>query len=128
MLNRVTLQGRLVFDPELKKTPGGKSVVSTRIAVDRDVKSESGEKKTDWIDIVAWNGTAEYLSRYGSKGRHITVDGRLQTRDWTDKDGNKRTAVDVLASSIYFNDNKKTSDVKEPEFKEIDEDDGDLPF
>lgn len=136
MLNRVTIMGRLGRDPELRRTQSGVSVTSFSIACDRDFKSQSGEKETDWIDIVAWRGTAELVSKYFTKGRTAIVDGRLQTREWTDKNGNTRTAVEVVAESVYFGDSQKQEqrqtaraavDVSADDFAEID-DDGDLPF
>lgn len=134
MLNRVVIMGRLGRDPELRRTQSGVSVTSFSIACDRDFKSQSGEKETDWIDIVAWRNTAEFVSKYLTKGRMAIVDGRLQTREWTDKEGNKRTAVEVVAESVYFGDSQKQAqtaraavDVSADDFTEID-DDGDLPF
>ena len=105
MLNRIILMGRLTRDPELRKTQSGTSVCSFALAVDRDYKRE-GEKETDFIDIVAWRGTAEFASRYFTKGRMVVVCGRLQIRDWTDKEGNKRRSAEVIADSIYFGDSK----------------------
>ena len=105
MLNRIILMGRLTRDPELRKTQSGTSVCSFALAVDRDYKRE-GEKETDFIDIVAWRGTAEFASRYFTKGRMAVVCGRLQIRDWTDKEGNKRRSAEVIADSIYFGDSK----------------------
>lgn len=103
MLNRVVISGRIGKDLELKTTQSGTSVVSFSLAVDRDFKDKaSGERATDWIDFVAWRSTAEYVCRYGAKGRQLIVDGRLQVRDWTDKDGNKRRSVEVVADSVYF--------------------------
>ena len=107
MLNRIVLMGRLARDPELRRTQSGVSVTSFRLACDRDFKSQSGEKETDWIDVVAWRSTAEFVSKYFAKGRMAIVEGRLQTRDWTDKEGNKRTAVEVVADNIYFGDSKR---------------------
>ncbi len=148
MLNKVIIMGRLARDPELRRTQSGVSVTSFRIACDRDFKSQSGEKETDWIDVVAWRNTAEFVSKYFTKGRMAIVEGRLQTRDWTDKDGNKRTAVEVVADNVYFGDSKRdgqgggydapsyaapASGGYAPaaggnQFAEIDEEDGDLPF
>ena len=148
MLNKVIIMGRLARDPELRRTQTGTPVTSFRIACDRDFKSQSGEKTTDWIDVVAWRNTAEFVSKYFTKGRLAIVEGRLQTRDWTDKDGNKRTAVEVVADNVYFGDSKRDSDggsYNAPayapadrgyapaapvadQFAEIDEEDGDLPF
>ena len=90
MLNRIILMGRLTRDPELRRTGSGTAVTSFSLAVDRDFKSQSGEKETDFIDIVAWRNTAEFVSKYFTKGRMAVVEGRLQLRDWTDKDGGKR--------------------------------------
>ena len=109
MLNHIVLMGRLVRDPELRRTQAGVAVTSFRIAVDRDYQSKdgSGEKQADFIDIVAWRSTAEFVSRYFTKGRMAVVSGRLQMRDWTDKDGNKRTSAEVVADNIYFGDSKR---------------------
>ena len=91
MLNKIFLQGRLVADPEMRHTPSGVAVATLRLAVDRDFKDrETGEKKADFINVVAWRNTAEFVSRYFNKGRMAIVEGRLQMRDWTDKDGNKQ--------------------------------------
>ncbi|MEA5142806.1 MAG: single-stranded DNA-binding protein [Oscillibacter sp.] len=116
MLNRVTIMGRLGADPELRQTKGGTAVCSLRIACDRDFKTEDGERETDWIDVVAWRSTAEFVAKYFSKGSAVIVDGRLQTRTWEDDDGNKRKAVEVVADNIYFADSKKAAPKKaEPE-------------
>lgn len=110
MLNHIVLMGRLTRDPELRRTASGVSVVSFSIAVDRDFTSkETGEKETDFIDIVAWRSTAEFVSKYFSKGRMAVVSGRLQIRVWTDKDGNKRRSAEVVADNIYFGDSKRDS-------------------
>ena len=138
MLNRITIMGRFAKDPELRHTQTGTSVVSFRLAVDRDFKDKNtGDRATDWIDIVAWKSTAEFISQNFTKGRMAVVDGRLQVRDWTDKDGNKRTIAEVVADSIYFGDAKKTGGSHVPDFKygdtsdnfeELVDDDGELPF
>ena len=150
MLNRIVIMGRLVRDPELRRTQSGIAVTSFRIACDRDFKSQNGEKGTDWIDVVAWRQTAEFVSKYFAKGRMAVVEGRLQSRDWTDKEGNKRTAIEVVADNVYFGDSKRdgadrsdsygTPSYGAPsggysapiggasDFAEIDEEDGDLPF
>lgn len=108
MLNHITLMGRLVRDPELRRTGSGTAVASFTIAVDRDFgKSENGEKEVDFIDIVAWRATAEFVEKYFSKGRMIVVSGRLQIRNWTDKEGNKRRTAEVIADNVYFGDSKK---------------------
>lgn len=97
----------MTADPELRRTQNGTAVASFTLAVDRDFKSQNGEKETDFISCVAWKNTAEYVSNYFSKGRMAVVDGRLQMRDWTDKDGNKRRSFDVVVQSMYFGDSKK---------------------
>ena len=107
MLNRIVIMGRLARDPELRRTQSGIAVTSFRIACDRDFKSQNGEKSTDWIDVVAWRQTAEFVSKFFTKGRMAIVEGRLQSRDWTDKDGNKRTAIEVVADNVYFGDSKR---------------------
>ena len=133
MLNKIFLMGRLTRDPELRRTGSGTAVVSFSLAVDRDFKSQSGEKETDFIDIVAWRNTAEFVSKYFTKGRMAVVEGRLQIRDWTDKEGNKRRSSEVVADSIYFGDSKKDTGMpaqsysNNGSFSEV-EDDGELPF
>ncbi len=108
MLNHITLMGRLVRDPELRRTGSGVAVASFTVAVDRDFgKNENGEKKTDFIDCVAWRQTGEFISKYFQKGRMIVVDGRLELRDWTDKDGNKRRSAEVNVNNAYFGDSKR---------------------
>ena len=147
MLNHITLMGRLVADPELRTTPGGVAVATFRIAVDRDFKNkQTGEKETDFVTIVAWRSTAEFVSRYFTKGRMAVVDGRLQIRPYTDRDGNKRNATEVVAESVYFGDSKRDGDGQpggyqpgdydpgygggqpSQQFEELEDDDGDLPF
>ena len=134
-LNRICLMGRIGRDLELKKTNSGVSVVSFPLAVDRNGKDAG----TDWIDCVAWRGTAEVLCNYADKGRMIVVEGRLQMRDWTDKNGNKRRSAEVQADSVYFADNRRSegNDTTTPQyaaesaagcFAEVSEDDGELPF
>lgn len=106
MLNHTVMMGRLCADPELRQTQSGVSVCSARIAVDRDYGK--GEKKeTDFFDVVAWRGTAEFICKYFSKGRMIVAGGRMQTRPWTDKDGNKRVTVELVAENVYFGDSKR---------------------
>ena len=103
MLNRIILMGRLTRDPELRHTQTGTPVASFSLAVDRDFKDKTtGEKSTDFIDIVAWRQTAEFVSRFFTKGRMAVVEGRLQIRDWTDKEGGKRRSAEVIADGIYF--------------------------
>ena len=110
MLNRIIIMGRLTRDPELRRTQSGLAVTSFSLAVDRDFKNQSGEKETDFIDVVAWRQTAEFVCNYFSKGRMAVVEGRLQIRDWTDKDGNKRTTAEVVADQVYFGDSKRDGD------------------
>ena len=109
-LNRVVIMGRLTRDPELRRTQTGTAVTSFSLAVDRDFKSrESGEKATDFIDVVAWRQTAEFVCQYFAKGRMAVVEGRLQIRDWKDKDGNNRRSAEVVADNVYFGDSKRDS-------------------
>lgn len=108
MLNHITLMGRLVKDPELRRTNSGIPVAAFTIAVDRDfADKQSGEKETDFCDIVVWRNTAEFVSKYFAKGRMAVVSGRLQMRRWQDKDGNKRVSAEVVAENVYFGDSKK---------------------
>ena len=108
MLNKVFIMGRLARDPELRRTQNGTAVASFTLAVDRDYKGAAGERETDWIDCVAWRQSAEFVNRYFTKGRMAVVEGKLQIRDWTDKDGNKRRNTEVLVENIYFGDSKNT--------------------
>ena len=111
MLNRIILMGRLTRDPELRYTPNNIPVASFSLAVDRDFKSrDTGEKQVDFIDIVAWRQTAEFVSKYFTKGRMAVVEGRLQIRDWQDRDGNKRKSAEVVADNVYFGDSKRDAD------------------
>lgn len=141
MLNKCFLQGRLVADPELRHTQSGTAVASLRLAVDRDFKDkDTGERKADFINVVAWRSTAEFIARNFSKGRMAVVAGSLQMRDWTDKDGNKRTTAEVVADNVYFADSKRDDrpEGNAPErslppprsggFEEISDEDGELPF
>ena len=105
MLNKVILMGRLVADPELRTTPNNVSVCSFRIAVDRDYK-KGDQRETDFIDIVAWRAAADFVANYFAKGRMIVVDGRLQIRPWTDRDGKKRYATEIVADNTYFGDSR----------------------
>lgn len=131
MLNRIVLMGRMTREPEIRRTGGGTAVTSFTLVVDRDFKS-NGEKETDFIEVVAWRGTAEFVSRYFSKGRMAVVEGRLQMRDWTDKNGNKRRTAEVVADNVYFGDSKKENkeapEYKQADFAVISEEDGDPPF
>ena len=108
MLNHIVIMGRLARDPELRRTGSGIAVTSFRLAVDRDfAPKDGGERETDWIDCVAWRQTGEFVSKYFTKGRMAIVSGRLQIRNWTDKDGNKRSSAEVVADNVYFGDSKR---------------------
>ena len=137
MLNHIDVMGRLTRDPELRHTQSGTAVASFTLAVSRDF---SDKDKADFIDVVAWRSTAEFISKYFSKGRTAVVSGRLQMRDWTDKEGNKRRSAEVIAENVYFGDSKRetllsntdNSDVADTsygysDFEEINNED-DLPF
>ena len=111
MLNHIVIMGRLTRDPELRRTGSGIAVASFTVAVDRDFGGrDGGEKETDFIDCVAWRQTGEFISKYFSKGRMIVVDGRLEMRDWTDKDGNKRTSAEIVVANAYFGDSKRDAE------------------
>ena len=138
MLNHITIMGRLTRDVELRKTGNGTSVASFTLAVDRDF----GDKETDFIECVAWKNTADFVSKYFSKGRMAVVSGRLQIRSWTDKDGNKRKTAEVVADNVYFGDSKnsesgnqsgytgfvKSDAIPAQDFTLLDDDDAQLPF
>ena len=110
MLNHITIMGRLTRDPELRRTASGVAVASFSVAVDRDFSSkESGEKETDFIDCVAWRSAGEFVSKYFTKGSMIVVSGRLQIRNWTDQEGNKRRSAEVVADNVYFGESKKSN-------------------
>ena len=139
MLNHITLMGRLTRDPELRRTGSGVAVASFTIACDRDfTDKQSGEKKTDFIDCVAWRSTGEFISKYFAKGRMIVVDGRLEIREWTDKDGNKRRNAEIIVDNAYFGDSKRdteettyggyASPAPASDFALLDDDDAQLPF
>ena len=152
MLNHIVIMGRLTRDPDVRRTPSGVAVTSFTLAVDRDFGSrDGGEKATDFIDCVAWRNTADFVGKYFTKGRMAVVSGRLQLRDWTDKDGGKRRSAEVVADNVYFADSKKdgasmggdyfapvggsqieqggyTTPVTGSSFAELDGDDSDLPF
>ena len=130
MLNRITIMGRLVANPELRYTPKGTPVCSIRIACDREVKNAHGEYDTDFVDVVAWRGPAENIARRFAKGRMAIVDGRLQIRPWTDRDGIRHYATEILANRIYFGDSRPAEAENEPpEEDNYDYDDeGELPI
>ena len=110
MLNQIVLMGRLTRDPELRRTGSGVAVASFTLAVDRDFAAQGAEKETDFVDIVAWRNTAEFVSRFFTKGRMAVVTGRLQIRNWTDKEGNKRRSAEVVADNVYFGESKRGSE------------------
>lgn len=131
MLNHITIMGRLVRDPEKRSTQSGVSVASFTVAVDRDFKN-GDERVTDYIDCTAWRGQADFIAKYFSKGRMIVVDGALNSRKWTDKDGNNRVSWEIQAQNVYFGDSKRNDDGQQSKPQTFDEvaseDDGDLPF
>jgi single-strand DNA-binding protein len=147
-MNQIVLMGRLTRDPELRHTPNGVAVASFTLAVDRGyVPKDGGERQTDFIDIAAWRNTGEFVAKYFTKGQMAAVVGRLQIRDWNDKDGNKRRSAEVVADNVYFTESKKSREssvgpvgqrddyspsfqapVQGSDFAELDMDDGDLPF
>lgn len=106
MLNRIVIMGRLTRDPELRYTTSRVPVCSFSIACDRDYKPENGERETDFVDVVAWRNIGEFVSKYFKKGRMVVVEGRLQLREWTDNEGNKRRTAEVVADNVYFGDSK----------------------
>ena len=110
MLNHIVIMGRLIRDPELRRTGSGTAVASFTLAVDRDYKTDGGELETDFIDCVAWRQTGEFVSKYFTKGRVAVVSGRLQIRPWTDKEGNKRTSAEIVADNVYFGSSKRDSE------------------
>ena len=145
MINLVALMGRLTYEPEIKVTPSGVSVIRFQMAVDRNYQSQSQEKQTDFIDVVAWRQTAEFVSRYFHKGSMIAIVGTIQTNNFTDRDGNKRKSVEVVANQVSFCGSKSESGNAAPaggynepapsyasadnsDFEEIVDDDDDLPF
>ena len=149
MLNHITLMGRLTRDPELRYTQSNTPVASFTLAVDRDYGGrDGGERQTDFIDCVAWRQTAEFVSKYFAKGSMAVVSGRLQIRDWTDRDGGKRRSAEVVVDTMYFGESKRR-DGEAPRsesrpayqsyesvspgmgasaFSELSDDDGELPF
>ena len=149
MLNHITIMGRLTRDPELRRTGSGIAVASFTVAVDRDFGNrDGGERETDFIDCVAWRQTGEFVSKYFTKGSMAVVSGRLQIRNWTDKDGNKRRTAEVVADNVYFGESKRSSDggntyaapaasgfggysapaAPASDFAMLDDDDAQLPF
>lgn len=144
MLNHIDIAGRLTRDVELRRTGSGVPVASFTIACDRDIANkQTNEKETDFVDVVAWRSTAEFVSKYFSKGRMAVVSGRLQIRNWTDKDGNKRRTAEIVADNVYFGDSKNSNNGGEfgtnggnsgnfnapaSDFAMMEDDDAQLPF
>lgn len=143
MLNRAILMGRLTKDPEFKQTPNNVSVATFSLAVDRNYQADKDNKQTDFINIVAWRHTAEFVSKYFKKGQLVAVEGSIQTRSYQDKDGNNRTAFEVVADQVYFAEKKQDGNNQPKaesasgsnfsvgdlgDFEEFDSDDGELPF
>ena len=133
MLNQIFIMGRLARDPEVRHTQSGVTVCSFTLAVDRDIKDKrTGERKTDWIPVTAWRGTAELISRYLHKGDSIVVVGRLEIQEWTDKQGNKRTTPNVSAENVYFTGGRRqetAQSYQQQSFQDLpDDDQTELPF
>ena len=132
MLNNITLMGRLTREPELRHTHSGTPVASFTLAVERDF-AQGDKKETDFIDCVAWRQTGEFAAKYFGKGQMAAVTGRLQLRDWTDKEGGKRKSAEVIVDNIYFCESKKKAETEDAlpstqGFSEVGEDDGECPF
>lgn len=119
MLNVITISGRICNELELKTTPNGTEVLSFTIACERDFKDQSGNKPVDFIDVVAFKHTAVFVHQYFGKGRMAIINGRLQTRTWEDKDGNKRKSVEIVADNVYFADSKNSAETKKSENRGI---------
>ncbi len=142
MINMVALMGRLTFEPELRTTPSGTSVIRFQVACDRNFQKDPQNRQADFVDCVAWRQTAEFISRYFHKGSMIAVEGTIQTSNYTDKNGNKRKQVEVLANNVSFcgsksengsqneqyTQNSMNIDYDNSDFEEIVDDDDDLPF
>lgn len=137
MLNRITMTGRLTADPELRNTPNGISVTSFSIANQRNYKNSNGDRDTDFYDVTAWRAAAETVTKYFTKGSMITIDGRLESRKYTDKNGNNRTAICIVADNVYFGDSKNSgqnssaqtaSNDFAPDFSVDKTEEDDLPF
>ena len=132
MLNKGILMGRLTRDPELRHTQSGTAVCSFTLAIDRDRKDANGEKQTDFIDCVAWNKQAEFVSQWFSKGAMAIVVGRIQSRKWQDQNGNNRTAIELNCEEVSFGETKKNRDSnsgrQNSDFADMPEEDSDVPF
>lgn len=135
MLNHITIMGRLTRDPELRYTQSNTPVASFSLACERDFTAKGQDKETDFLDCVAWRGAAEFVSKYFFKGSMAVVSGRLQIRDWTDRDGNNRRSAEIVADSVYFGDSKRKAetrtttapvDIPADDWEDID--DGPLPW
>lgn len=127
MLNEGIIMGRLVRDPELRRTTQNTAVASFTVACDRDFASGGAVKETDFIDIVAWDKKAEFICKHFTKGKMIVVCGRIQTRTWEDRDGNKRKNTEIVAQDVYFGESKGESKPAHREFSPVEDDEG-LPF
>ena len=135
MLNNIVIMGRLTRDPELRRTSSGVAVATFTLACERDFAAQGADKETDFIDIVAWRYTAEFIEKYFSKGQMAIVTGRLQIRNWEDKEGNKRRSAEILADHVYFGEAKRDKTAQgEPQydpqggFSEIEDIDTTLPW
>ena len=129
MLNTITMGGRICNELELKTTNTGTEVCSFTIACERDFKNQNGERQTDFVDVVTFGNTANFVSKYFSKGRMAIVNGRLQTRTWEDQNGNKRKAVEIIADNVYFGDSKTDNqNTNTASYGDVTDFQGDLPF
>ncbi len=134
MLNKAILMGRLTRDPELRFTQNKAAVASFTLAVNRDKKGSNGEQVGDFIDCVAWGRMGEFVKQWFTKGMLAIVIGRIQSRNWEDKNGNKRTTIEINAEDVSFGETKKARGLKSSpniegdDFTELDDDDGDVPF
>lgn len=127
MLNKAILMGRLTRDPEMRHTQSNTAVASFSLAIDRDRKSSDGERQTDFIDCVAWGRQAEFLNQWFKKGMMAIVVGRVQSRNWEDKNGNKRVSIEINVDEVSFGETKKSREQNDG-FAELDDDDGEVPF
>ena len=127
MLNHIDIMGRLTKNPELRHTGTGTAVASFTLAVDRDFKDQDGTRETDFIEVVAWRNTAEFVEKYFAKGQMAVVSGRLQIRTWNDKDGNKHRNAEIVADNVYFG-GSKTQDASTNTFEDTFDVDADIPF
>ena len=132
MLNKAVLMGRLTRDPELRHTQSNTAVCSFRLAIDRDRKGSNGERQTDFIDCTAWGKTAEFVSQWFHKGSLAIAVGRIQSRQWQDKDGSNRTSIEINCDEVLFGETKKQAEKQKPAYQEdvmeLPDDEGDVPF